>query len=351
MKHVIRCRTAAVCLQLAILLIGGCAGEQRAIDGQDAGGATTQLDDQALLGLLKQSIADAENIRRRHAATNHGTPPGSIGQRFLRTLYPVKYAEGKLLAQGRGSIDGLLRIACDEHVFLALRARAWEVIVDLNGLDERPSFDRLLGEYRLGHLDQSRFYWIVQRGLPIDNWLDKAPLGSERLPGWLTAQAEGKDFPAIALGVLDECMKPERFDMPPRYIYFRTFLNKENDRDLDEWLSAFHPRAGEFRNRIIQTRGFDPAGRLAFCLVGFLGWDDMPAALAAMFPAREDQEACLELVQGLYGDGPKHADEWRDGWQKKLREWYKLNRERLVYDHKLHRFVVTERLLQGAESR
>src|SRR5687768_3471731 len=95
-------------------LLGPIVGLGLALIGLSCSSApaphTHGVDERWLREQLRRIDKDLANTNRRHLALGSHFPP-PVG--LIYALYPVRHAEGKIIARGRDVIDPLVRIACD----------------------------------------------------------------------------------------------------------------------------------------------------------------------------------------------------------------------------------------------
>jgi hypothetical protein len=302
---------------------------------------TFEITQSSVLALLSQSLKDEKAWRDRGGAS-HWTIV--ISERTVDRLYPVTYADEKLIALGSEVIEPLFRILRDPDVDARIRERAGRILA---------SFDhpRILPEIRQAAADKllpsSPLYWILGGHLPLSEstkGLISTPMEQlmpEGLLQWLQDACK-LPYDEVRLRELDIVMKAAGYadgglcSGTSDHRILR-WLDKIYDVDLSKWLAEHAPAAYRFRENQMK-KGYDPAcafRRFSSNLHNGI----IDEGIKSVFANPDEQTACRQLIEAVYDDSsPLHPPRKPD-WVDNLKAWYWGARGRLVYDYERHRFV------------
>jgi hypothetical protein len=297
----------------------------------------SKLSDYDIVRLLEQDIEDEANWDVRNNCPLPLQWLGAPGEAYWDRRFPVSYSEERVIAMGATVIDPLIRLVASNDDPRIVTKAAY-VLAHFDDPRILPAFYQAA---KCGRVSPSDLQWLLEIHLPVGPLT--TGVNDADVIKWLGDRAD-QDYSVLRLALLDIVVTAEYKDggiyagVADRRII--RWLNRIYDDDLDECLARLAPGALAFRNGELK-KGYDPIAlqRLAARLNG----SNKDEGIKAVYSDLQTQAAChelLELVDALIMGGEPSLG--RDGWQDRLRAWYREHRDQLVYDFEKHRFVVKD---------
>jgi hypothetical protein len=310
-------------------LLVGCISACAAPGAPASRPATTlAAGDRQIRELLRQKIQDDRNWDLRYNSV--GSKPGQlVNYRLWFALYPIHYAQEKLISRGSAVVEPLLRIMADPKESRKTVLAAGDVLARF---DDPRIFQAYLDAQAHERMD------VYDLWNCLDVYLCDVPVRARDVVSWAGAESN-KSYEQMRLEVLDRHLAPSARLLEPMSVDIPCirWLNRLQDWDIDEWLAQKAPAALEFRNTQLR-KGYDPL--FLGCEVGPAHGKIEEALSAGLYPDPKDQAAFRQLQDATHLPGSPLYPPERHGWQDRLRTWYRSNRPFLVYDFSKHRFVV-----------
>jgi hypothetical protein len=286
-------------------------------------GANGELTRDQVERLLACVERDQANDDKRTRWYGHARGPRVVRDAFDRVVeaaFPNRNTDAKFAHAGRAASGALLAVVLDPSETLTRRETAayTAATIDpykmLQAIQQPIASERVPGPFAL----KIAFYCL--------------PHGTNRPVSAYSSQnhvsdSAWKNVDTICLEWLD--VKVGSADLMPNDWTILWWLNRYRGMDLDDWLAKQAPEVLAFRRKEID-RGCDPI-RLVF----WVG-NGEEYLVRSLYPNETDQSAMERLCRIFCSQStPREGD-----WNATLRQWYKANRSRLVYDTKKMHFVV-----------
>ena len=291
-----------------------------------------------VVAMLRQMRKDRRNWDRRDKAVH--VADVMRAQKAVDVLYPVKYAEERLLSEGTRVVEPLLSIVRNPHYEHELRMLAWVVLTEFD--DPRIVREALQAADRR---EISPFEFRVASGGQLPYFPSSSQLKGQDVVTWMKNRLSQKSLNQLRLDMLERVIELPFADggiypgVPDGRVM--RWLNKIYDIDIDDWLAKEAPAALEFRNRQL-SKGYDPIQAFTQFRAN-LHEGIIDEGIKAVFRDPEDQRACRQLIEAVYDDESALHPPHTKGAEDRLRTWYRTHRGSLVYDSGKHRFVVNDK--------
>lgn len=319
---------------VGILSVRGRSADAILAERRQPNGDLTRSQMERLLACVER---DMTAMVGRQAQLPPSLPPSTRLLVMLASLRGYQYTPERLAREGTAAWRPLTTYILDPTAAANLRHLSVCVI---RGQDPYATLAAVIPALKDGTLRTPFGDMIVDLCMPSGAYgTPGKPPAAPLTCTWLLSRLETRTLDQVYLERLDELMASPNF-WPGDENVLR-WLNRFYGDDFDEFLAKGAPEVLAFRNKEL-ARGYDP---VAFLSDPYLVarqpdyFDDK--GLAKIYSDPSDRSAMERLGQlvethRLQSSRMHPTDECR----KKLVDWYKANRSRLVYDAAKLRFVV-----------